>query len=63
MGNYLSRNNFPVEGKTVVITGGSSGMGLAVGQQLANKGANIVIIARDQGKLLRALEDIRVSHH
>ncbi|KAI0449137.1 hypothetical protein F5B21DRAFT_495261 [Xylaria acuta] len=59
MGNYLSRNHFPVEGKTVVITGGSSGMGLAVGQQLAEKGANVVIIARDQNKLLRALEEIR----
>ncbi|KAI0903773.1 hypothetical protein F4823DRAFT_253994 [Ustulina deusta] len=59
MGNHLSRNNFPVEGKTVVITGGSSGMGLAVGQQLAGKGANVVIIARDQGKLLRAIEEIQ----
>lgn len=38
-------------------------MGLAVGQQLAGKGANVVIIARDQGKLLRAIEEIQVSHH
>ncbi|KAI1278358.1 hypothetical protein F5Y07DRAFT_361539 [Xylaria sp. FL0933] len=59
MGNYLSSNNFPVEGKTIIITGGSSGMGLAVGQQLAAKGANVVIIARDQGKLLRAIEAIQ----
>ncbi|GAP91520.1 putative 3-ketodihydrosphingosine reductase tsc10 [Rosellinia necatrix] len=59
MGNYLSSNNFPVEGKTVVITGGSSGMGLAVGQQLAGKGANVAIIARNQGKLLQAIEEIR----
>ncbi|KAI1303991.1 hypothetical protein F5Y03DRAFT_358691 [Xylaria venustula] len=59
MGGYLSKNDFPVEGKTIVITGGSSGMGLAVGQQLAAKGANVVIIARDQDKLLRALEAIQ----
>ncbi|KAJ2995862.1 hypothetical protein NUW58_g1153 [Xylaria curta] len=59
MGNYLSGNQFPVQGKTVVITGGSRGMGLAVGQQLAKKGANVVIIARDQNKLLQALEEIK----
>ncbi|KAJ3579202.1 hypothetical protein NPX13_g1362 [Xylaria arbuscula] len=59
MGNYLSSNHFPVDGKTIVITGGSSGMGLSVGQQLAGKGANVVIVARDQGKLLHAIEEIR----
>lgn len=46
-----------------MITGGSSGMGLSVGQQLARKGANVVIIARGQEKLLHAIEEIRVSHH
>lgn len=35
-------------------------MGLAVGQQLAKKGANVAIIARDRGKLLQAIEEIRV---
>ncbi|KAI1430529.1 hypothetical protein GGR50DRAFT_684611 [Xylaria sp. CBS 124048] len=59
MGNLVSKNDFPVEGRTVVITGGSSGMGLCVGQQLAAKGANVVIIARGREKLLRALEEIQ----
>ena len=52
-----------IDRKTIVITGGSSGMGLSVGQQLARKGANVVIIARGQEKLLHAIEEIRVSHH
>ncbi len=48
--------------KTVVLTGGSRGMGLAAGRQLAEKGANVVIVARDKKKLLEALEHIRVRH-
>ncbi|KAI1662826.1 NAD(P)-binding protein [Daldinia decipiens] len=59
MGSILSKNQFPVEGKTVIITGGSRGMGLAAGRQLAEKGANVVIVARDQEKLLQSLEYIQ----
>ena len=36
-------------------------MGLAVGRQLAEKGANIVIVARDYDRLLRGVEHIRAS--
>ncbi|KAI0181282.1 NAD(P)-binding protein [Hypoxylon sp. FL1284] len=59
MGNLLSGNQFPVQGRTVIITGGSRGMGLEAGRQLAEKGANVVVVARDQGKLLQALEYIQ----
>ncbi|KAI1759474.1 NAD(P)-binding protein [Hypoxylon sp. FL1150] len=52
-------NQFPVQGRTVVITGGSRGTGLAAGRQLAEKGANVVIVARDQEKLLQAIEHIQ----
>ncbi|KAI0898905.1 hypothetical protein F4806DRAFT_493411 [Annulohypoxylon nitens] len=55
----FARNEFQVHGKTVVLTGGSRGMGLAVGRQLAEKGANVVIVARDKKKLLESLEHIR----
>ncbi|KAI1101479.1 NAD(P)-binding protein [Jackrogersella minutella] len=58
MGNIVS-NDFPVWGRTIVITGGSSGLGLAAGRLLAEKGANIVIVARDQDKLYQGLEYIR----
>lgn len=47
--------------QTVVITGGSEGMGKAVACQLAAKGANIVIVARTVQKLQGAIEDIKVS--
>ena len=40
--------------KVVVITGGSSGIGLAVAKKLALQGANLVIIGREKEKLDRA---------
>jgi short-subunit dehydrogenase len=40
-----------VIGKHIVITGGSSGIGLAVARQLAARGSSITIIARDQTKI------------
>ncbi|KAK9424750.1 putative 3-dehydrosphinganine reductase [Seiridium unicorne] len=59
MGINLTKNSFLVEGRTVVITGGSRGMGLEVGRQLAEKGANVVIIARDEAKLVQGVEYIQ----
>ncbi|KAK6954278.1 hypothetical protein Daesc_004245 [Daldinia eschscholtzii] len=51
MGSFLSRNEFPVEGRTVLITGGSRGLGLSAARQLAEKGANVIIVARNEVKL------------
>lgn len=39
---------------TAIITGGSSGIGLAVAQQLASQGAHLAIIGRDRTKLAAA---------
>ncbi|KAL2858280.1 hypothetical protein BJX68DRAFT_228290 [Aspergillus pseudodeflectus] len=58
---FGSSNQFPVEGRTVVITGGSEGMGKAVACQLAEKGANVVIVARTLQKLQESMEAIRGS--
>jgi len=40
-----------VKGKVVVVTGGSSGIGHATALKLAEAGAKVVIVARDQEKL------------
>jgi len=45
-------------GKTAYITGGSSGIGLACGEMLAARGANVLIMARGSDQLEIALRQI-----
>ncbi|KAK6005285.1 hypothetical protein QM012_008064 [Aureobasidium pullulans] len=61
MGLFSSNKHFPVEGKTVLITGGSSGMGKALATKLAQQGANVCIVARNKAKLDQAIDHIK-SH-
>jgi 3-dehydrosphinganine reductase len=46
------------DGKVVYITGGSSGIGLAIAGLLAPKGARLVLLARDDEKLENARQEI-----
>ncbi|KAF2088889.1 NAD(P)-binding protein [Saccharata proteae CBS 121410] len=55
MGFFSRKNRFPVDGRTVVITGGSQGLGRGLAKALARKGANVVIVARNSQKLEEAL--------
>lgn len=48
-----------VEGKHVVITGGSSGIGKSVAVLAAQKGAHVTILARNIDKLTEAQEEIK----
>lgn len=45
--------------KSVVITGGSSGLGFALAKYLAKHGAILTLIARDESKLLHAMTTIK----
>ncbi|KAI9049252.1 hypothetical protein LZ554_007099 [Drepanopeziza brunnea f. sp. 'monogermtubi'] len=54
-------NKFDVKGKTVLITGASEGMGRSVAVQLAQKGANVIIVSRNVGKLEEALAAVKAS--
>jgi len=49
----------PMEGRTVVITGGNSGIGKATAVALARAGAHTVITARSEARGRQALADIR----
>lgn len=46
------------ENKLAYITGGSSGIGLAVARELAGRGSNIAIFARNQANLEKACTEI-----
>lgn len=47
-----------MQGRTVVITGGNSGIGLVAARELARQGAALVLACRDTAKTASALESI-----
>jgi short-subunit dehydrogenase len=56
------RRHYRFGGKSVVITGGSRGLGLVLARQLAAAEARITLIARDETELKKAAADIRNRH-
>ena len=47
-----------LEGQTILITGGGSGLGLAMAKKFASLGSNIAICGRTEDKLQKAVEEI-----
>lgn len=58
---WQRRKSFDFASRSVVITGGSRGLGLVMARQLVLEGARLTLVARDEAELARAVEDIR-SH-
>jgi NAD(P)-dependent dehydrogenase (short-subunit alcohol dehydrogenase family) len=52
-----------VRGKVALVTGGSSGIGLATAHRLAAAGATTIIVARDAQKLEAACREIEAKGH
>src|ERR1700712_1541622 len=44
--------------KTIIVTGGGSGIGRCTAHELAHLGANLVIVGRDTGKLENVVSEI-----
>ncbi|MDP9035066.1 MAG: SDR family NAD(P)-dependent oxidoreductase [Myxococcota bacterium] len=53
-----ARHRFDVRGKSVLIAGGSRGLGLVLARQLAERGARVALLARDADELERAGIDL-----
>lgn len=51
----------PLEDQTIVITGGSSGIGLTTAKMAAERGANVVIISRDEAGMRKICDGIRAD--
>jgi NAD(P)-dependent dehydrogenase (short-subunit alcohol dehydrogenase family) len=52
----------PLSGLRVAITGGTSGLGLALVQALAARGARVAFIARDAARVRRVAQDLPGTH-
>jgi NAD(P)-dependent dehydrogenase (short-subunit alcohol dehydrogenase family) len=50
------------QGRTAIVTGANSGLGLVVARELAGAGAHVIIASRDTGKAATALGLIRAAH-
>lgn len=59
----ISYNPFSLEGKTVLITGASSGIGRAAAIECSRMGAKCVITGRDSGRLQETLERMEGEGH
>ncbi|YCH09077.1 SDR family NAD(P)-dependent oxidoreductase [Arthrobacter sp. alpha11c] len=51
-----------LEGRRVLVTGGTSGIGLAVADAFAGEGANVGIVGRSSQRLSTAVDDLRARH-
>jgi len=52
-----------LRGKTILIIGGSAGIGLAFAQQLCQKGNKVIIAGRDEDKLKNAIKSLPTGNY
>lgn len=50
-----------LNGKTAIVCGSTQGIGLAAAQELANLGANTILVARNEAKLKQAIDTLDVK--
>lgn len=55
---YMSYNPFSLEGKTVLVTGASSGIGRTTAIECSKMGASVIITARNEERLKATLESL-----
>ncbi|KAI1356564.1 3-ketodihydrosphingosine reductase tsc-10 [Xylaria sp. FL0043] len=61
MMGWYNHNHMPVDGRTVLLTGGSEGTGLSAARIFSSKGANVIIVSRNSTKLETALNSIKAA--
>ena len=56
-------NPFSLENKTILVTGASSGIGKAIAIICSQMGANIIIIGRDEKRLIQTYDKLQGDHN
>ncbi|HGN2403358.1 TPA: SDR family NAD(P)-dependent oxidoreductase [Pseudomonas aeruginosa] len=59
MNDETSFNPFSLSGRRILVTGASSGLGLAIAQSCARMGAELIVSGRDPQRLGASLEGCR----
>lgn len=62
MSSSVRASPWRLDGERALVTGGSSGIGLATADELAALGAELVLVARDRVRLERAAEGLMTRH-
>ena len=57
----MSSSYFDLTGKTIIITGGSKGLGEEMARALAEAGADLALVSRTQTDLDKVSEEIRAA--
>lgn len=56
-------NPYSLEGKTILVTGASSGIGQATAIECSKLGANVIVTARNEEKLRKTLDALEGNGH
>ncbi len=59
MARVSALDRFRLDGRTALVTGGSRGLGFAMASALADAGADLILIARDQKSLTAAAKELK----
>jgi short-subunit dehydrogenase len=59
---WRRRHAFDFNQQTVIVTGGSRGLGLVMARELAAEGAKLALLARSEAELDRAATDLRTTY-
>lgn len=59
--SMLGRPRHRLQGRHVIITGGSEGIGLSLAHEMALRGATVSLLSRTQAKLDAAAEQLRAA--
>ena len=54
--------DWSIEGRTAIVTGASSGLGVHFAQVLAGAGANVVLCARREDQLGQVAKEVEANH-
>jgi 3-dehydrosphinganine reductase len=58
---FVCAKRFAVKDKHVVITGGSTGIGLSIAKECVRRGARVTLMARSEDKLVKACQEINAK--